>query len=59
MSLIAITSAISIATVLALGFNYYRYTTYDPEVRASDATNVSDFSNIRNKTHSNTCSLSL
>lgn len=43
MSLAALTSAISIASLLALGFNYYKYTTYDPEVRASDATNVSIF----------------
>jgi choline dehydrogenase len=40
MALATISSIISIASLLAVGINYYRYTSSDPEERASDATNL-------------------
>lgn len=40
MSLAAISSAISVASLFALGMNYYQYTTFDPEYPVTDATNV-------------------
>lgn len=49
MALAFLSSAVSIASLLAIGITYYRYQEHDPEVRASDTTNVNIIYIIKEK----------